>query len=64
MVFDPDADCPIFRKFLDDILPKEIQAFLLRFFGYALTGTGKEQVFVVFVGSGSNGKNHPAPRHS
>lgn len=56
--YDPDADCPIFKEFLGTILPDpEVRDFLLRYFGYALTGNISEQCLVFLYGSGSNGKS-------
>jgi putative DNA primase/helicase len=51
------ALCPQWDAFLDQIVPnKDIQNFLQRYFGYALTGHTSEQVFVIAQGNGSNGK--------
>ena len=46
-------------KFLNDITDNdpELQEYLQRIMGYALTGSTKEQVFFIFVGNGSNGKS-------
>lgn len=56
--FDPEAEAPIFRRFLDGILPDgEIQTFLQRWFGYCLTGDTSEQCLVLFHGTGANGKS-------
>jgi putative DNA primase/helicase len=44
--------------FLRRILPNaEIRAYVLRYFGYALTALTTEQVFVLMHGEGSNGKS-------
>lgn len=54
----PDAVCPHFDKFIAEILPdEEVRAFVQRLFGYCLLGQIDEQVFVVFWGSGKNGKS-------
>lgn len=55
--FDPQAACPVFDRFLSETLPPEDAAFAMRAFAYALTGTGKEQKFVIFHGVGRNGKS-------
>ena len=55
--FDPDADCPNFKKALYRALPENYADFLLRFLGYALLGDPKEQVFAILYGPGANGKS-------
>ena len=59
VIFDPEATCPRFDAFLDDILPDpEVRAYVMRLFGAAMFGEvrANAQVFTVFVGSGRNGK--------
>jgi putative DNA primase/helicase len=57
VAYDPDADCPGFRKFLKRIQPdREIRAFLRVWHGYGLTGLTREHVFVYYYGDGNNGK--------
>jgi putative DNA primase/helicase len=57
--FDPNAKCPLFKEFLRRIFNNNValQQFVQRAFGYALTGSTREQVFFVFWGSGANGKS-------
>lgn len=63
--FDASATCPQFEEFLaqimlEDHLPAHQRLkckFLQRWFGYAATGSCKEQKFAVHFGSGSNGKS-------
>lgn len=58
VAYDPKATCPVFDKFLERILPHaQIRAYVLRYFGYALTALTTEQVFVLLHGEGSNGKS-------
>jgi putative DNA primase/helicase len=58
VAYDKDAACPVFDKFLLRILPDaQIRAYVLRYFGYALTALTIEQVFVLLHGEGSNGKS-------
>ncbi|WP_248311416.1 DNA primase family protein [Bosea sp. ASV33] len=58
VAYDPKATCPIFDAFLERILPHpQIRAYVLRYFGYALTALTTEQVFVLLHGEGSNGKS-------
>lgn len=55
--FDALAVSPDFNKFMHDILPEDKVSFMQRLFGYALMGTGKEQMFFIFHGAGKNGKS-------
>ena len=58
VAFDPRADCPRFRAFLAEVLPDpEVQAFILRFMGYCLTGSVEAQAFLFLHGGGFNGKS-------
>ena len=59
VVYDPTAEAPAFRAFLDVVTggDTELQGFLQRFFGYALTGETTEHVLVMAYGTGSNGKS-------
>lgn len=57
VTYDPDADCPHFKQVLSWALPPEHAAFLLRYLGYALLGTPREQVFAILYGAGANGKS-------
>lgn len=57
VAYDPDATCPTFDRFMDEIMPMEMQDFLMRVFGYALLGNPTRQVFTIFHGGGSNGKS-------
>ncbi len=52
------AQCPIWEKFLIDIMPDaDMRAFLQRICGYCLTASTSEQAFFIFWGSGKNGKS-------
>ena len=56
--YDPYAEAPRFRAFLDRIMPdRERQNFLQRWFGYCLTGSTKEQNLLIAYGTGANGKS-------
>lgn len=55
--YDPKAEAPNFSKVLNDALDPDEASFLLRLYGYALSGVGDQQKLVVFVGPGSNGKS-------
>jgi putative DNA primase/helicase len=60
--YDPAAECPSFRRFLDEIQPpgddgkRDMQHFLAQWFGYGQTGDTGEQKMVFFYGRGRNGK--------
>jgi len=56
--YDPQADCPLFRAFLERVLPDpEVRNFVKKAMGYSATGdTGEEKVFMPF-GAGRNGKS-------
>ena len=53
-----EGDCPVFRKFLKEITlgDEELAAWLMRWFGYCLTGDTRAAYFVNFHGEGRNGK--------
>jgi P4 family phage/plasmid primase-like protien len=56
--YDPDAKCPRFCAFLDQVVPDKAQRdFLVIVLGYFLTGLVKEQLWFFFHGVGSNGKS-------
>lgn len=56
--FDPEAECPQFRKFLIEIMKNndEIIEFLKKALGYGLTGSVQEHAFFILHGRGANGK--------
>ena len=57
VAFDPQADTAAFNKFFADIMPnEETRAGLLRWLGYCLTGDVREEKFMIWLGSGANGK--------
>lgn len=57
--YNPDADCPLFKKYLDRVLPDpKIQLILLEYLGYCLTRNMKlEKMLLCYGPSGSNGKS-------
>lgn len=57
--YDPEAQCPRWMKFLDEIFlgDDEIIEFVQRAVGYSLTGTTREQVIFLCWGDGANGKS-------
>lgn len=60
IVYDPEADCPLWEKFLTRIMDGDLElvAFIQRLIGHALTGdaTGKYMVFM-YGPKGNNGKS-------
>ena len=54
----PDGDCPLWLTFLDRITAgdTEVQQFLHRALGYALTGSVREHALFFAFGHGANGK--------
>ena len=57
---DPDRLCgtPTWDRFMSEVLPdEEIRDWVLRWFGYCLTGSIVEHKFVIFKGDGRNGKS-------
>jgi P4 family phage/plasmid primase-like protien len=56
--YDPTADCPVWRRFLDRVTgsDEELQKFLQKIVGYALTGASYEHVLFILWGAGANGK--------
>ncbi len=59
VVFDPDATCPMWEAFLNQIMAgnQNLIAFLQRAIGYSLTGITSERVIFILHGSGANGKS-------
>lgn len=56
--FNPQAAAPQFEKFINRILPDpEVRLFVQKLLGYCLTGDTSEQIFVIFYGTGKNGKS-------
>jgi putative DNA primase/helicase len=55
----PGGDCPLWRRFLSEITggDAELQVFLQRISGYALTGSIREHALFFFYGTGGNGKS-------
>ncbi len=53
----PEAQAPLFQKFLKRILPDEpVRRYVQRFAGHSLTGVTSEQVLEIWWGDGCNGK--------
>lgn len=58
VAYDPEAQAPTFRKFLDEVFAndEELIGFVKRFAGYSLTGDVSEHLLVFAHGAGANGK--------
>ena len=58
-IYDPDAPCPRWERFLSEIMDgdSEMIAALQRLAGYFLTGDVSVQILPIFYGPGGNGKN-------
>ena len=55
--YDPAADCPLFKNFLNEVLPGDIQLPLQEFIGCCLDPGVKLEKALVCVGTGMNGKS-------
>lgn len=57
--YDPDAKCPRFDLFLQEIFGDQPQLilFVQRWHGHGLTADVREQYLVIYHGAGNNGKN-------
>jgi putative DNA primase/helicase len=56
--YDPDAESPAFKSFLETIQPDpSVRAFLQRSIGYSLLGKVRERSFWILYGTGNNGKS-------
>ncbi|QKK08991.1 MAG: hypothetical protein HND58_13020 [Planctomycetota bacterium] len=57
--YDPDAPCPRFMAFLEEIFggDQELIGFVQRWLGHCLTGDITEQYLMIFWGDGNNGKS-------
>jgi putative DNA primase/helicase len=57
-IFDRNADCPKWRKFLKTVQPDAaMRSFLQRAIGYSLTGRVDEERWFFLYGKGANGKS-------
>lgn len=57
-VYDPEAECPLWFKFLDEVLPdKTAQRVLGEYIGYCFVRGINPEKMLVLLGGGSNGKS-------
>lgn len=54
--YNPTAPYPMFQKFLDDILPRNLQAVVQEFVGSIFIPNKNFQKIMIFLGQGRNGK--------
>lgn len=55
--FDPDADCRVWLRFLEQALPDpEMRQLICEIFGYLLSGSTEQEKAFVWEGPGANGK--------
>lgn len=54
--YNPTATFPMFQKFLDDILPRNLQAVVQEYVGSIFIPTRNFQKVMIFLGGGRNGK--------
>jgi putative DNA primase/helicase len=58
VAFDANAAAPRFQAFIAEILPDaKLREFVQRFLGYTLSGMTSEQMMLVALGGGANGKS-------
>jgi putative DNA primase/helicase len=59
IAFDPDAQCPRWMRFLDEVFDgdAELISYVWRAVGYSLTGDTSEQCLFCCCGDGANGKS-------
>lgn len=55
--YDPNADCPNFKKFINDVVSPEDAETIIQFIGYCLVPHYNYQKALLLVGNGSNGKS-------
>ncbi|MCK5200364.1 MAG: hypothetical protein KAR21_18535, partial [Spirochaetales bacterium] len=59
VAYDPEAECPLWKKFLKEIFGKnkDLINFIQRALGWALTGDTSSQAMFILYGNGANGKS-------
>ncbi len=58
LAYDPEAQAPLWRAFLEEVQPDpRVRGLLQSYAGYCLTGDTGEQVLVFNFGAGANGKS-------
>lgn len=59
VVYNPEAQCPVWKKFIKEIFGKnrDLINFIQRALGWALTGDTSSQAMFILYGNGANGKS-------
>ncbi len=57
VAYDPDANCPRFGRFLDEVLPPDAIPVVVEMLGYLLTADTRQHKAFLLLGGGSNGKS-------
>jgi len=57
VIYDPKAKCPLFAKFLSQILQPKYVSVMLQFVGYCLYKSAKYEKAALCIGKGDNGKS-------
>ncbi|NMC31566.1 MAG: hypothetical protein GYA36_03765 [Veillonellaceae bacterium] len=59
VMFDPDAKCPNFERFMLSITggDADLVLYLQKYIGYSLSGSTEDQSWLLLYGTGSNGKS-------
>lgn len=55
--YNPNADCPEIKKFLESVVPKDSIPFVFEWFGYSLLREYKISKALMLYGTGGNGKS-------
>jgi putative DNA primase/helicase len=55
--YNPEAECPVFKKYLSDVLPESEHIVIQEIFGYVLIPVNKAQKSFIFVGKPDSGKS-------
>lgn len=55
--YNPQADCPKWKKWLDEVIRQEDKAFLQEWAGYQFWRAVPEAAFTILTGTGQNGKS-------
>lgn len=57
VTYDPEADCPRIKQFLNEVIPLDAVPTIQEFIGYCLTPDTRHHKALMFTGTGSNGKS-------
>ena len=57
LIYDPEAECPLFEKFLSEVVDESDIPLIYELFGWCLVRNYEIQKMVMFLGEGANGKS-------